>query len=704
MTQTSSSRERLRAGIVGAGYVSSYHIRALRTLDFVDVIGLADPDTERAQAVARTFAIPAVYRSLDELLAARPDVVHILTPPHLHARMAVEAMRAGCHVMVEKPMAESVEDCDQMIEVARETGRRLTVNHSARMDPVVLKALERVRSGACGEILAVHFLRNSDYPPYAGGPVPPAYSRAAYPFEDIGIHGLYLLEAFLGEIRDLEVRYHSTGLNPNLFFDEWHALAECEKGMGHLYLSWNARPMQNELIIHGTRAILRVDCYLQTMSMESVLPAPKPLQRMFGAGRNALATLWRVPVNALRFVTGSLKPNPGIEVSVVAFYRALAGGGPLPVPAEEGRRMVSWVLQPSQEAELKKMGAFMPPERDIQPRILITGATGFLGGALFRRLRAQDLPLRILLRRPMPALADDPSLEIVYGDLGDPEAVDRAVQGVEVVYHVGANMRGGKLDYSRGTVWGTRNVVESCLRHGVKRLVYVSSIIHLHQAAYKPGMTVDESFPLEPRAEQRGYYTQAKLEAEEIVRRAIAEQGLPAVILRPGQIFGRGAERVSPAGAIGLAGRWIVVGSGNLPLPLVYVEDVVDAMLLAAERDGVSGSTFQLVDTTSVTQREYIAHCQALLGNEIRAVYAPKILLYTAAAFADLVSRLTGINLPLSVYRLTSSRPLTRFDCGAAREKLGWTPRVGSLQGLKETFRHRGNGPAPEPVSGLVCL
>jgi predicted dehydrogenase len=84
---------------------------------------------------------------------AQPKVIHILTPPASHAPLALEAMEMGCHVFVEKPMAESA-DCDRMIHFARERGLVLSVNHSARMDPIVLQALEMIRNGACGEVKA----------------------------------------------------------------------------------------------------------------------------------------------------------------------------------------------------------------------------------------------------------------------------------------------------------------------------------------------------------------------------------------------------------------------------------------------------------------------------------------------------------------------------------------------------------------------
>jgi len=673
-----------RVGVVGAGYVSSYHLRALKSLRCVDVVGIADPDAARAEQLAQRFNVTGVYPSLEALADAQPEVVHILTPPALHRELAVRAMEMGCHVLVEKPMAERVEECDTMITAAKAHGRVLSVNHSARMDPVVLRALDLVGSGALGEILTAHFFRNSDYPPYAGGPLPPPYRRGGYPFEDLGAHGLYLLEAFLGALKHVEVRYRSTGRNPHVFFDEWHASVACERGAGALYLSWNARPMQNELVIHGTRAMMSVDCYLQTLSLQRALPAPKPVQRMAGTALAALGSLYQVPRSAVKFATGRLTPNPGIHVSVRRFYEALAKGEPPPIPADEGRRIVFWIEQAGRQADADKARALASSSAAQQPRTLITGASGLLGGALLRRLRERGTTVRVLLRRPAPELATDPQVEVVYGDLGDPEAVDRAVRGVDLVYHVGSAMRGGKAAFDAGTIWGTKNVVSACVRHGVKRLVYVSSVILLDHAGRSPGTPIDETHALEPKAELRGFYTQAKLEAERMVKDAIARQGLQAVILRPGQIFGRGSEKVAPAGTIALGGRWIVVGNGELPLPMVYVEDVVDALLLAAERNDVCGLTFHLVDTTeTLTQNDYLNACRRLNGSKLRVSYLPGPVLMAAAILAGLVSRVMGIALPLSPYRLRSSRPLGPFDCRAARERLGWTPRIGARQGLE---------------------
>ena len=120
----------------------------------------------------------------------------------------------GCDVFVEKPMAPTVAECDAMIAAANRTGRTLSVNHSAKDDPVIVRALELLRRGVCGDVLAVDFYRSSDYPPYAGGALPAAFRQGGYPFQDMGVHALYLMEAFLGPIRDVDVRYGSTEQRP----------------------------------------------------------------------------------------------------------------------------------------------------------------------------------------------------------------------------------------------------------------------------------------------------------------------------------------------------------------------------------------------------------------------------------------------------------------------------------------------------------
>ena len=677
----------VKVGLVGAGYVSTYHARALRSLPFVEIVGVADRDEHRAEALAAQFKIPKIYTSLEAMAEAEPEVIHVLTPPGSHAALALEAMEMGCHVFVEKPMAETAADCDSMIQCARARGLVLSVNHSARMDPIVLRALDMIRDGACGQVRGVDFFRSSDYQAYSGGPmIPPQFRNGSYPFQDLGVHGLYLLEAFLGPIRHADTRYYASGAgDANLVFDEWRTLVETDNGTGSMYISWNVRPIQNELVIHGTHGVMHVDCYLQILTLRKTYPAPKPVQRILGAGFNSLTTLTKVAANTVRFATKRLLPSPGIHVSVVKFHEALHKGEAPPVPAEEGRRVIALLEDVSRRADADKREYLTEANPHLPTRILVTGANGFLGKALVQRLREEvGEPLRLLVRRP-PAGPVARDLQYVYGDLGNPAVVDRAVQGMQTVYHVGASMKGGPFEYNAGTVWGTRNIIDACERHGVRRLVYVSSMSVLEHAGHEPGVTVNESSPYEPYPQQRGLYTKTKLEAEKMVLDAVAEQRIHAVVLRPGQIYGRGAEQFPPSGTISLGGRWLVVGSGEHHVPLVYVDNVVDALLLAAVKDLPNGAIFQLVDPEGLRQREYVDYVKRS-GRPVRASYVPAWLLKFAGFGVEILGKIVKRPVPLTPYRVSSITPLWPCDCTAAHTQLGWMPKVSIQQGMAITF------------------
>src|SRR6185369_14550523 len=99
-----------RVGVAGAGYVAAHHLRALRDLPFVEAVGITDLDEARAQQLAARFGVAGVYRDLSHMREVHPDVIHVLTPPASHRVLTLEALAMGCHVLVEKPMAESEEE------------------------------------------------------------------------------------------------------------------------------------------------------------------------------------------------------------------------------------------------------------------------------------------------------------------------------------------------------------------------------------------------------------------------------------------------------------------------------------------------------------------------------------------------------------------------------------------------------------------
>ena len=685
MTVPASTR--LRVAIVGAGYVATHHLAALSQLDFVDVVGICDPQLAAAQALADRFRIARVASQLDELADLKPQAVYVLTPPAFHAAIALRAMEMGCHVLVEKPMADTVADCEAMIAVARSRKLQLGVNHSDLFDPVLMQAVQAVRDGRIGDVVSVEIVRNSEYPPYAGGPLPGSVTQGSYPFRDLGVHGLYTIEAFLGPVQDLRVDCQARGTDPNLHFDEWQAHAVARDGVGRLLLSWNARPMENRVFVRGTRGTIEVDRFLQTCRIHGVLPGPKFIGIMLNSFFSAIKDVFRIPWNVVRFATGMLKPSPGIRRGAVEFAHAARDNAAPPFTGEDALRIARLLEPVCAGPDADRLALLESRYTELPPAdVLVTGAAGFLGKRVVARLREQGKTVRVLVRRPVAAYTQDAGVQTVVGDLGDPRIVRHAVAGVPLVYHVGAAMRGGPRDFEAGTVWGTRNIIDACLAAAITRLVYVSSMSVFDHAGRDVNAVMTEASPLEPHPEWRGAYTQTKLSAERMVLDAVAQRGLPAIIVRPGQIFGPGAEKVTPNGVIALAGRWVAVGDGAQALPLVYVDDVVDALVCAAEAPTPTQPLFNVVDTSHITQADYLVRCKRKLGSEVKVVRVPRWVFMLLGFGVEQLGKLLRRDVPLTRYRVRSLRPLANFDTTAARTELGWTPRTGVERGLDATF------------------
>lgn len=307
---------------------------------------------------------------------------------------------------------------------------------------------------------------------------------------------------------------------------------------------------------------------------------------------------------------------------------------------------------------------------------LVTGATGSLGRAVVRRLHEQGHAVRGFARRVSAETAT--GLEYAHGDLADAAAVDRAVAGMEVVIHCGAVMKGTWEEHRAGTVMGTQNVIDACKKHGVHQLVHISSMSVVDWAGSADKGPITEHTATEPHAEERGAYTRAKLEAEKRVL-AAANAGLPAVILRPGQIFGGGIPLINGAVARHAAGSWIVLGDGKLELPLVYIDDVVDAIVAAVERKLTHGEIFQIIDPEHLTQDEVLS----LAGGDKRIIKVPRAIVFALGKLSELPARVLGKQSPIGSYRLKSALARLRYDSDRAQRTLGWTPRVGVREGIR---------------------
>jgi nucleoside-diphosphate-sugar epimerase len=278
----------------------------------------------------------------------------------------------------------------------------------------------------------------------------------------------------------------------------------------------------------------------------------------------------------------------------------------------------------------------------------------------------------------------------LIGDLGDGAIVEKAVAGATSVFHLGAALRGTTEEFDRGTIVGTRNIVEAAWRHAVSQVVYVSSLSVLHALAGDSRSVITEDWPLEPNPQLRGNYSRTKLEAERIVREAVREKGLAAVIVRPAEVLGEGPPRISAGVALQFGKRLVVLGDGRTQVPMIYMGDLVDALLLAEGSQIRDGSVFHLVDPAEITQNDLIERFRASTADDLRVIHAPRWFVRLAGLAGDCLGALTRRRLPISSYRLGSACAVRRFNCNRAARVLKWTPRVGVGAVLHRT------GPEPQ--------
>lgn len=304
------------------------------------MVGIADSDLVRARAQAERFSIERAVGSLSELLALRPDVVHVVTPPASHAALVLEAVGAGAHVFVEKPMAISEAECATMARAAEQAGRQICVGHCWLYTPAMLQAQRLIASGAAGEVVQADASFTYDLRRNPSlGQVHWAAGLAGVIAEDIAVHPLSLLIRLLGAPRRTLAVSHTSASSDGKP-DDMKAVIDAERGLGTASVSLRGRPDVALLDISCTRMLLRLNISSMRCTIERELPVPRKFARgltNLDVAAQLIGGTARASWNLLR---GKVDGSYGVIPLIHAFYSALENGEPAPVSASEGLQVV----------------------------------------------------------------------------------------------------------------------------------------------------------------------------------------------------------------------------------------------------------------------------------------------------------------------------------------------------------------------------
>lgn len=327
------------------------------------------------------------------------------------------------------------------------------------------------------------------------------------------------------------------------------------------------------------------------------------------------------------------------------------------------------------------------------PLTFLTGATGFVGAAVARVLQAKGHRLRVLSRpnndrRNLEGLKD---IEIIEGDLGNPESYAAALMGCEALFHVAADYRIWVPDAAamhRINVDGTVALMIAAQAAGVKRIVYTSSVATL--GSNPDGAPADETTPV-TLADMIGTYKRSKFLAEKAVREMIRARGLPCVIVNPSTPIGPRDIKPTPTGRI-----IVEAVKGRMPafvdtgLNVVHVDDVALGHLLALERGRV-GERY-ILGGTNLGLGEILGIIAGIVGRPAPTLKLPRLPLYPIAAAAEIYARFTGREPMITLDGLRMAKKKMFFSSTKAERELGTKPRPAAeaIAGAIAWFRANG--------------
>jgi predicted dehydrogenase/nucleoside-diphosphate-sugar epimerase len=619
----------MRIALIGCGAISqSLHLPVLAGHEGLQLVALVDRALDRAQRLAKGYGVPMAIADASQLSAADIDAAIVATPPFHHASCAIDLMRRGIHVLVEKPMALNAADAIQMVRVADETQRVLAVGYFRRLYPSLRLMKSLIDRGYLGSIRRFHAEGGGRYSwaaatlanmrrDLAGGGVLIDFGSHVLdalfylfdePFEVLGYRDNNLggveadcaIEARLthaGRMVDGRIEVARTRNLGNF------VRVECEEG--DLEFEFNER-FRIRVLPRHPETFDAVEDRSRAFSLEARWNQQSEDEPWYETFRRQIDD-WLASIKARR--------EPRLSGrSGVATARMIDDCYARPMPMAE-----PWV---DEGIEPKRAGTLGTGGNGR--RVLLTGATGFIGCRVAEVLALRDgWQVRAVIHNPANAsrLARLP-VELIQGDLQDEATIRELMSGCDAVVHCAVGTTWGqRQEIFKVTVDGTRKLAEAALAAGVKRFVHLSTISVYGDDGAMTG-TIDEMTPVKPVSGSE--YGESKAAAERAVQEVV-RRGLPAVIFRPARVFGPFSRIFIERPLVAIAeGQFRWMGNPRVPADMVYVDSVVHGIVLAlnADRDRVSGEVFAMSDGDPITWYDFYDYFAKAMGVDLTTVTA----------------------------------------------------------------------------------
>lgn len=672
----------IRVGLIGAGYIADWHAAALSSDKLTRITAICDGSAAAAQPLAAAHGA-RVFTSVADLIAADAcDVVHILTPPDLHRDIAVDCLKGGLHVLVEKPVGLSVTEVEEIAAAAEASGRSFIAGHNFLGLPSNLRLKDQVDRGALGRVSSVHITWALPLSPLRSGPYGLWLLREAkHLLLELGPHPFSFAVDLLGplQIRALDtgqpVQLPGNGARPQ----SWRILARAGDVDVTIDLSLVETTDDRSVVVRGSTGMARLDYAADTLittrdnTADLVLnPLRKSLSQAGGHLREGVRNA------ALQLASLNRKSPYGqsFRGMIGTVYSDLAQGRP--VDARFSAASAIAVMQGIEDtlALLPDQPAPATPRGTPEPTVMVIGGTGYIGRNLTRALVARGDDVRVLSRGrhgPFSDIADH--VEIVPVDLRDQGAIAQAMAGIHTVYNLAKSMDTTWQAALENDVGTAVRIAEAALAAGVDRLIYTGTIASYDMS--DPAAVITEQTGFGDTAD-RNLYARSKAECEARLTAMHRDRGLPLIIARPGIVVGGdgplqhwGIGRWHGPGAVKL---W---GNGRNILPFVLADDLSDGLIAMMEVPDAVGQSFNLIGEPMLSARDYFDAIHARLNARLRVSTGHLTGLWLAGGLKyalkrHALGRRDAVRPSLADWK--SRAHLARFDNTHPKTMLNWHP------------------------------
>ena len=691
-----------KVGLLGAGYILKAHAKVLATMPNTEIVAVCDLSGERAQEAASAFGIPRVFTSLADMLKVDLDIVHVLLPPNLHNEAARTILEAGRHVFLEKPMGLNSGECQALVDLAAAKQVKLGVNHNFLFLPSYEKLRQQAADGTLGKLDQVTINWLYPLPLIQFGPFNNWILREPQNlFFELGPHLVAFMMDLVGPLDRMQTDIFAPIDLPggSRVYRRWHVHGV--KGSIAVDLNLSVKPgfADRSITVRGHAATAKCDFDRDIYYRDEPSGHGLLLDNFFTARRvskqisaDGMNNLFKSMANTLKKAPGANPFGLSIENSIKVFYSGLDGVLDSRLDGKFGVGVIATCEQITRQcvfepaANKNERWQVLPPTQ--KPTILVIGGTGFIGRHLVRALVKRGLGVRVITRgftSAQFALAGLP-VELKQGDIADPRFMDSALEGIQVVYDLAKAVGNKWDDYYRQDVLVTQNIAERALAMGVRRFIYTGTIDSYYSAKATDIITSDT--PLDPHIRTRNHYGRSKATCETLLMDLHKQKGLPLVIFRPGIVIGAGCPPAHwGVGMFQSDTRVQLWGNGLHKLPLVLVEDVADAMVLALDKECIEGQSFLLTDEPLLSGREYVDIITKESGTKIRVEPTPAWKFYLGDLLKEALKHLIRHpNRKIPSYRDWDSRShRARYDSSKTKDVLGWRPA-----GTREALIERG--------------